>query len=197
MKKLTFRYGAMNASKSAQAIMTAYNYKENGKRPLIIVPDIMLTKDGRHLKSRIGIEAECIPSSEILRPDTVCHTAEYDAVIVDEAQFLTTEEADLLTDITDDMDIPVICYGLKTDFTGKLFEGSKRLLELADDIEEIPTICWCGRKARFNARVVDGKVVSEGEQVKLGGNESYRALCREHYFKKMLAPDNINEEGNE
>lgn len=108
------------------------------------------------------------------------------AILIDEAQFITEEEADAFADIVDYHNIPVICYGLRTDFTGHLFEGSKRLLEIADVIEEIPTICWCGHKAHFNARIVNGHITTSGEQVMLGGNECYVSLCRKHFFQRKI-----------
>ena len=107
-------------------------------------------------------------------------------ILVDESQFLTEAETDAFARIVDKHDVPVICYGLKTDFTGHLFEGSKRLLELSDVIEEIPTICWCGKKAAFNARTSNGKMVTDGKQIMLGGNESYIPLCRKHFLQKKL-----------
>ena len=111
------------------------------------------------------------------------------AIIVDEAQFLTKEEIDILGTIVDMFHISVICYGLRTDFMGNLFEGSKRLMEIADVIEEIPTICWCGKKAKFNARVHNGKIVRSGEQIMMGGNESYISLCRKHYNSGKIRED--------
>ena len=110
----------------------------------------------------------------------------YAAVIVDEAQFLTADQVDLLSELVDYFDIPVICYGLRTDFRGMLFEGSRRLLEIADRIEEIPTVCWCGRRAHFNARFSDGKILRTGAQIFLGANESYVSLCRKHYKEGKL-----------
>lgn len=107
-------------------------------------------------------------------------------IIVDEVQFLSEGYIEILAYIVDRSQIPVICYGLKTDFTGHLFEGSMRLLELADVIEEIPTICWCGKKAHFNARVINGSIVKNGKQIMLGGNESYVSLCRKHYMNEQL-----------
>ena len=112
----------------------------------------------------------------------------YDAVIVDEVQFLEPNYINQLAIIVDEKNIPVICYGLRTDFQGHLFPGSKRLMELADVIEEIPTVCWCGKKAHFNARIMDGKVVKEGEIFQQGGNESYTSLCRKHFFEGNIKP---------
>jgi thymidine kinase len=109
-------------------------------------------------------------------------------VLVDEVQFLTPEQIELLSDVVDFYNVPVICYGLRTDFQSRLFPGSRRLFELADVIEEIPTVCWCGHRAHFNARVIGGKIVLTGEQVFLGGNESYVPLCRKHYKARDLGP---------
>jgi thymidine kinase len=114
---------------------------------------------------------------------------EVDAIIIDEAQFLTREQVDKFSDLVDFHNIPVLCYGLRTDFQGNAFPGSARLLELADQIVETSTVCWCGRKARFNARVMDGKIVREGEQVQLGGNESYTSLCRKHFKEGKVFKD--------
>ena len=122
-------------------------------------------------------------TSEGLREQTIA------AVIVDEAQFLTREQVDLLSDIVDFYDVPVLCYGLRTDFTGHFFEGAERLMEIADIIEEVPTVCWCGRRAQHNARIKDGKIVRTGEQVMLGGNESYVSLCRKHFKAGKITAD--------
>ena len=189
MAKLYFRFGAMGASKTANALMTKYNYEEKGKAVLFMKPAID-TRDGEAvIKSRIGLEAKCMTVEDVLANrdgDSFFAQAFFekkpDCIIVDEAQFMTKEQVDVLAFLADNLEIPVICYGLKTDFRSKLFEGSKRLLELADEIEEIPTICWCGKKARFNGRIAGGKLVKDGETIVLGGNESYMALCREHYM---------------
>ena len=117
-----------------------------------------------------------------MKPDT------YDAILVDEANFLSSEQVEWLAEICDQYDIPVLCYGLKTDFRGVLFEGSKRLMELADAIEELPIICWCGKKAHFNARVIDGKMVRDGAQIALGANDMYVPLCRRHFMSGEIKP---------
>lgn len=185
MAKLYFRHGAMGSSKSASALMVRYNYIERGKTPLLVKPMIDTRDGARTVKSRIGIEAEAVFFEE-LKNYSAEQIKKYDAIIVDEVQFLHSPDIDFLAAIVDDFQIPVLCYGLKTDFRGLLFEGSKRLLELADEIEEIPTVCWCGRKARFNARIINGEVVSEGEQIVLGANESYISLCRKHFLEKKI-----------
>lgn len=189
MARLYFRYGAMGSSKTANALMVRYNYIEKGQTPILLKPRTD-TRDGeRVIRSRIGLEEECLFVDEFLSgmtsPGSSIHTAlekkEYAAVIVDEAQFLTAQQVDLLSDIVDDYEIPVLCYGLRTDFTSHLFEGSRRLMEIADTLEEVPTVCWCGRRAHYNTRIKDGKVVRTGEQIMLGGNESYVSLCRKHF----------------
>ena len=171
MGKLYFRYGAMGSSKTANLLMVHYNYLERGKRPVILKPRIDVRDGINIVKSRIGLQAECI-----LVEDFHIESNQYDAILVDEANFLSAKQIDWLAEICDVHNIPVLCYGLKTDFQGKLFEGAKRLFELADVIEEIPTICWCGKKAHFNARVVDGKIVRDGEQIALGANDLYVPL---------------------
>ena len=189
MAKLYFRYGAMGSSKTANALMVRYNYKEKGQTPVLLKPRTD-TRDGeRVIRSRIGLEEPCLYVDEFLEAMDKQGSMTYDgirdklyaAVIVDEAQFLTASQVDRLSDIVDDFGIPVLCYGLRTDFTSHLFEGSKRLLEIADVIEEVPTVCWCGRRAHYNTRIKDGQVVRTGEQIMLGGNETYVSLCRKHY----------------
>lgn len=178
MAKLSFRYGAMGSSKTANALMLKYNLEEKGKRVALLKPKLENRDGATIIKSRIGLYSECMYVEDFIEKNPT----DYDCIIVDEAQFLTKEQVDYLASKVDVEEIPVICFGLKTDFQGNLFTGSKRLLELADKIEEIPTACWCGKKARFNARIVNGKVVTTGEQIQLGGNESYTALCRKHYM---------------
>ena len=141
------------------------------------------------VKSRIGLQAKCELIEEFtMKPDT------YDAILVDEANFLSSEQVEWLAEICDQYDIPVLCYGLKTDFRGVLFEGSKRLMELADAIEELPIICWCGKKAHFNARVIDGKMVRDGAQIALGANDMYVPLCRRHFMSGEIKPYQTVEE---
>ena len=177
MAKLYFRYGAMGSSKTANAVMVQYNYRERGREVLMLKPKLE-NRDGATLvRSRCGLEAQCRfveDLGEISLEGIAC-------VIVDEAHFLTAAQVRQLVDIVDDYDIPVICYGLRTDFRGELFEGSRELLCWADTIEEIKTVCWCGKKATFNARVSNGKIVREGEQIMLGGNSTYISLCRRHW----------------
>ncbi len=192
MAKLYFRYGAMGASKTANALMVAYNYRERGQEVLLFKPSVDTRDSVRKISSRIGISTEAVVVSEkdnLL--ETVRHRVDSDGllacIIVDEAQFLTKYQVEQLTDIVDTLNIPVIAYGLRTDFRGELFEGSQWLLAWADTIEEIKTVCFCSKKAVMNARIADGKVVKRGEQVKIGGNESYVALCRKHWKSGQLS----------
>ena len=184
MAKLYFRYGAMGSSKTANAIMVQYNYQERGQNALMLKPQLDNRDGERVVGSRSGLSAPCRFVEELDSIDL----SVYDCLIVDEAQFLTKAQVKKLVDIVDDRNIPVICYGLRADFMGNLFEGSQWLMAWADSIEEIKTVCWCGRKAIMNARVVDGKVAKAGEQIVLGGNESYVALCRKHWSRGELAP---------
>lgn len=177
MAKLYFRYGAMGSSKTANAIMVRYNYMERHQSVLMVKPQLD-TRDGeRTVLSRCGLSAECVFVEELPQIDV----RQYDCVIVDEAQFLTKAQVELLVRIVDEMNIPVIAYGLRTDFQGNFFEGSQWLMAWADTIEEIKTICWCGKKAICNARVVNGRVIKEGDQILLGGNSQYVSLCRKHW----------------
>ena len=184
MAKLYFRYGAMGSSKTANAIMVQYNYHERGQNALMVKPRLDNRDGERIVGSRSGLSAPCIYMEELENVDL----SAYNCIIVDEAQFLKKDQVAQLVQIVDEMNIPVICYGLRADFRGELFEGSTWLMAWADTIEEIKTVCWCGRKATCNARVVDGKVAREGEQIVLGGNESYVALCRRHWKTGELAP---------
>ena len=185
MAKLYFKYGAMGSSKTAQALITKYNYEENGLKVWLLKPSAD-TRDGKDiLRSRIGLEAQV----EVAPPDSDIyarfrHTRKgcCDIIIVDECQFLTPEQIDQLRAIVNDFDIPVICFGLRTDFQTKLFPGSRRLMEIADTFDEIKTICDCGNKAIINARIdCNGYIVTEGAQVVLGGNDSYIAMCHKCY----------------
>lgn len=191
MAKLYFRYGAMGSSKTANALMVRYNYIEKGQKVILLKPKVE-NRDGYNIiKSRIGLSAECELVEDLLEKIKQMEKSgdgwnDADVIIIDEAQFLNTEQINELARIVDDYHISVICYGLRTDFTSHLFEGAKRLMELADVIEEIPTICWCGKKAQFNARVKDGKIVRNGAQIEMGGNESYVSLCRKHYMSGKI-----------
>ena len=157
MAKLYFRYGAMSSSKTANALMVKYNYGERGQNALLVKPAIDVRDGVRTVKSRCGLSSECVLFHEM--DIAAIKRGDYDCIIVDEAQFLSKDEVQLLTDIVDEYNVPVICYGLRTDFQGNFFEGSHWLMAWADTIEEIKTICWCGRKAICNARL-DGKGLS-------------------------------------
>ena len=185
MGNLYFRHGAMGSSKTANLLMTRFNYIERGKKVALLKPKIE-NRDGKmKIKSRIGIEADCEYVEDFI--EKFCKSPyELDAILVDEAQFLSAKYIDYLSYFSDIYNIPVICYGLRTDFQSNLFEGSKRLFEIADIIEEIPTICWCGDKAIMNARIYNGEVMRVGEQIQLGGNESYISLCRKHYLEGKI-----------
>lgn len=188
MAKLFFRYGAMGSSKTANALMVEYNYRERGKRALLAKPRTD-TRDGETvLRSRIGLQRECI-FVDTLEKMSDAELLRYDCVIVDEAQFVTKSQVEKFVHIVDELQIPVICYGLRADFQGNLFEGSTWLLAWADTIEEMKTVCWCGKAAKCNARFNEnGEIVRSGEQVYLGGNDSYIALCRKHFRDGNLGP---------
>lgn len=189
MAKLYFRYGAMNSGKSTALMQVAHNYEERGMRVLILKPSID-TKGGDKLVSRLGVERSVdisiTPDMDVLacvRADIAQHGV-LACVLTDESQFFTPEQADQLFMITVDLNIPVICYGLRADFSLKGFPGSTRLLEIAHNIEEMKTICACGRKAMFNGRKVNGEFVFEGAQVAIDmqNNVEYQSLCPQCYF---------------
>ena len=186
MAKLYFKYGAMGSSKTAQALITKYNYEENDLNVWLIKPSAD-TRDGAEiLRSRIGLEARVdviTPNVDIYDLFRDTKAGSCDVVIVDECQFMTIPQIDQLRAIVNDFSIPVLCFGLRTDFQTKLFPGSLRLMELADCIEEIKTMCDCGAKATVNARINGGYIVTEGAQVVLGGNDSYIAMCHKCYIR--------------
>lgn len=179
MAKLYFKYGAMGSSKTANALITKFNYEERGMRVWLIKP-AMDTRDGvGTVCSRIGLseEAYAVPREADLY-ETFRTQTDYHVIIADECQFFTATQIDQLRRIVDEFDVPVLCFGLRTDFLTHLFEGSRRLFEVADSISEIKTICSCGKKAIVNARIDgDGRIVTEGGQILLGGNDSYIAMC--------------------
>jgi len=177
--KLYFKYGAMGSSKTANALITKFNYEERGMKVWLIKPSVDVRDGAAVVKSRIGLCAQ----ADVITPDKDlfaefsrkqdCHV-----VIADECQFFTPAQIDQLRKIVDELDIPVLCYGLRTDFLTHLFEGSRRLFEVADSVQEIKTICACGKKAIVNARIDGaGQVVTEGGQILIGGNDSYIAMC--------------------
>lgn len=186
MAKLYFRYGAMGSSKTAQALITKFNYEERNMRVMFIKPEID-TRDGKDIvRSRIGLYAKAIaiPADVNVYELYKQNYADCKVVICDECQFLTPEQVDQLDLITMDFNVPVLCYGLRTDFTTQLFPGSKRLFEIAHSISEVKSVCNCGDKAIVNARLDDnGNVVYSGDQVMLGGNDRYEAMCRKCWLK--------------
>ena len=186
MAKLYFKYGAMGSSKTAQALITKFNYEERGMKVWLIKPALDDRDGAIILRSRIGLQAECTtiaPTDDIFDMFTQ-EEFRADVIITDECQFFTPENIDQLRRIVDELGVPVLCFGLRTDFLTKLFPGSMRLFELADSISEIKTICSCGKKASVNARIDEqGRIVTEGSQVMLGGNDSYIAMCHRCYKK--------------
>ena len=187
MAKLYFKYGAMGSSKTAQALITKYNYEENGMRVWLIKPAAD-SRDGEViLRSRVGLEApaEVIPETAVIG-QLFEKRGKIDVIIVDECQFMTPAQIDQLRDIVDDYNIPVLCFGLRTDFLSTLFPGSRRLFEVADTISEIKAICDCGAKATTNARIdSDGYIVTEGAQILMGGNDRYIAMCHKCWVRNI------------
>ncbi len=187
MAKLYFKSGAMGSSKTAQALITKYNYEENDLDVWLIKPSAD-TRDGvKVLRSRIGLEATVdviVPETDVYAKYLGSRARRCDVIIVDECQFMTPRQIDQLRAIVDEHNIPVMCFGLRTDFQTNLFPGSRRLMEVADTIQEIKTICDCGAKATVNARIDGtGHIVTEGAQVVLGGNDSYIAMCHKCYVR--------------
>lgn len=187
MAKLYFKYGAMGSSKSAQALITKFNYEELGMSVWLIKPSTD-TRDGADIiRSRIGLESR----AQVITPEQDLTEAyrqagKHDVIIADEAQFFTPEQIEQLRELVDDEDLPVLCFGLRTDFLTRFFPGAQRLMELADSLTEIKTVCACGRKATVNARLDgQGHVVTEGNQVLLGGNDSYVAMCHKCWKQKI------------
>ena len=198
MAKLYFKYGAMGSSKTAQALITKFNYEERGMDVWLLKPSID-SRDGELvLRSRIGLEAV----ADVVRPEDdiralYAERGRHDVIIVDECQFLTPEQIEQLRQLVDEENLPVLCFGLRTDFLTHLFPGSRRLFELADSITEIKTICDCGSKATLNARIDgEGHVVTEGAQVLLGGNDSYIAMCHACWRKRIARERSAKPENN-
>ena len=186
MAKLYFKYGAMGSSKTANALITRFNYQERDMKVWLIKPSIDDRDGANIIRSRIGLEA----AADIMTPDTDIFALfeesqrDSDVIITDECQFFTTEQIDQLRKIVDVHNVPVMCFGLRTDFLTNLFPGSRRLFEVADSITEIKTICSCGSKATVNARIDEnGNVVTTGSQILLGGNDSYIAMCHKCWKK--------------
>ena len=193
MAKLYFKYGAMGSSKTAQVLITKFNYEERGMRVWLIKPATD-TRDGENtLVSRIGLSSECtavFDSESIIELFKSAHS-DSDVIIADESQFFTPSQIDELRLIVDEYSIPVLCFGLRTDFLTKLFSGSARLFEVADSISEIKTICTCGSKATVNARIGQGgRIVTHGHKIVLGGNDRYIALCHKCWRKRIKEEEN-------
>lgn len=204
MGKLYFKFGVMGSAKSSMLLLTAHNF-EDRKIPFLCFKPTIDTRDGvGNIHSRAGLNRECIALeretnvydiiSKIIVNCHVMGVAKPQWLLVDESQFLTRQQVDEFAHIVDDFDINVICWGLRTDFQLNLFEGSKRLMELADDIEEIKISCTCGKKAIVNARVdADGRIVTNGEQIMIGGNDMYVPMCRNCYYE-AIKNNGINKE---
>ena len=187
MAKLYFKYGAMGSSKTANALITKFNYEERGMKVLLIKPALDDRDGADIIRSRIGLaEKAMIVNSDMDIYREFEQNPCYHAIIADECQFFTSKQVDQLRNIVDDFDIPVLCFGLRTDFLTHLFEGSRRLFEVADSVSEIKTICSCGSKAIVNARIdAQGNVVTKGGQILIGGNDSYVAMCHKCWKKSI------------
>lgn len=189
MAQLFFRYGAMNSGKSIEILKVAHNYEEQDKPVVLFTSALDNREEVGVISSRIGLKREAIPVTDDMNIyETVKSLNKPLAcVLIDEAQFLKREHVNQLAEIVDKLSIPVMAFGLKNDFMNNLFEGSERLLALADKIEEMKTICWfCHKKAIMNMRMHDGKPVYTGEQIVIGGNESYYPVCRKHYHNPPI-----------
>ena len=204
MSKLYFKFGAMASSKTANALMTKFNYEEKGKRVWLIKPDLdnrddYVDETGKKvtvIKSRIGLSAvaDVIRQDEDLlaRFKAMCKNAPVDVIICDECQFLTGAQVDQMKYIAEFCDTPVLCFGLRSDFQTKLFNGSKRLFEIADSITEIKSVCRCGKKAIVNARLSEnGRIIVEGEQVVIGGNDKYEGMCWGCWQERIAKEKNL------
>lgn len=193
MAQLYYRYSTMNAGKSIELIKVAYNYEERGLKVMTLVPSVDDRYGRGKITSRIGLQRDALVINEntnILEMFIAENSfGKVDCVLIDECQFLKKHHVEELIEIVDTFNTPVLAYGLKNDFRNELFEGSYYMLVYADKIEEIKTICWCGRKATMVARVADGKIVKQGEQIMVGGNDMYISLCRKHYNDGRTGPE--------
>ena len=192
MAKLYFYFASMNAGKSTTLLQSSFNYVERGMRTLLFTAAVDDRGGRGRINSRIGLEAEAIPFSDDTDLDVIISAehgaAEIGCVMVDEAQFLSRKQVDQLAAVCDRLGIPVLAYGLRTDFRGELFEGSARLLAIADKLVELKSVCECGRKATMNLRVdAEGRPVSKGAQTDIGGNDRYVALCRKHFLERLAS----------
>ena len=190
MAKLYFYYSSMNAGKSTALLQSSYNYKERGMRTLVLAPDLDDRYGSGKVTSRIGIEAEAVtfrPEDDLLAlVEASCDPEPINCVLIDEAQFLVKEQVFQLGEVTDKLNIPVLAYGLRTDFSGEPFEGSKYLLAWSDNLKELKAICHCGSKATMVVRLdEDGVAIREGSQIEIGGNDRYVSMCRRHFKEKL------------
>ena len=190
MAKLYFYYSSMNAGKSTSLLQSAYNYQERGMTPLLLTAEIDNRYSVGKVTSRIGLEA----GAHLFNQDNNLfeivseqnENESIDCVLIDESHFLSKEQVKQLGQVVDTLDIPVLCYGIRTDFRGELFPGSQYLLAWADNLNELKTVCHCGRKATMVVRLdSDGKVVSDGDQVVIGGNDQYQSMCRRHFAEHI------------
>lgn len=198
MASLYFKYAAMNSGKTTQLLQAHYNYKERGMNPLALTARLDDRYGAGKITARIGLDLKAdtfAKETDIFDLIQQKHSQKnIDVIFIDEAQFMTEEQVYQCARIVDDLNIPVLCYGLKTDFMGKLFKGSEALLRLADNLEEIKTICWCGQKATQTARITEqGEMVRDGAQVAIGGNDMYTALCRKHFISGQASADQAPE----
>ena len=177
----------MGAGKSLDLLKVAFNYEEKDKKIMLLTSSLDNRSGTGKITSRVGLSKDAMiinKTDDVV--DIVAIEKGLDCILIDEAQFLTKEQVNQLTEIVDFLNIPIICYGLRSDFMLNPFPGSSQLMSVADEIEEIKTICWCGKKASVNARIVDGQIIKHGEQIQIGGNESYESLCRYHYKTNKL-----------
>ena len=191
MASLHFKFASMNSGKTTQLIQTQFNYLERGMNPLVMTPAVDTRCGVGVIRARVGLELNV----EAFTPDADLYAIvnqqhqqwAIDVFIVDEAQFLTKVQVYQLASIVDKLGIPVVAYGLKTDYQGELFEGSYHLLCLADKFEELKSICWCGKKAHMNAKFdSEGRIIKNGDQVDIGGNDKYISLCRKHFIEGVV-----------
>ena len=189
MAKLYFNYSTMNAGKTTVLLQAAHNYSERGMNPFLLTANADTRSGIGTIKSRIGLKKSAQTFSQSVdllnKVKEVNSKKSISCVFVDEAQFLTEEQVWQLAKVVDDIEIPVLCFGLRVDFQGNLFPGSKCLLSIADELKEVKTICHCGKKATMVIRQLNGKTVIDGDQVQIGGNESYTSLCRKHWLKEF------------
>ncbi len=197
MAKVYFRYAAMNAGKSTQLLQVRHNYHERHQRTLLLKPHLDNRDGEKFIRPRIGgleveVDALVFPETDLRAlVEGRLKDGPLDCVLVDEAQFLSAEQVRQLCAVADFLGVPIMCYGLRADFRAELFPGSAALMALADDIEELKTICWCGKKATINARILDGHVLCDGPQVLIGGNETYTSLCRKHWMLDQPLPPGV------